>query len=213
MGESIADIRHEYVNAGLDESSLAENPFDQFQQWFAEAEKSEGEDVIAMTLATASRRGIPSARIVLLKGVDDGFLFFTNYNSHKGRELEENPHAALVFWWRSQNRQVRIEGRVEQIASHESDSYFASRPHGSKISAVASPQSQVIESRQVLQERVAEVERSLSGSDGIPRPENWGGYRLLPEVIEFWQGRENRLHDRLQYRREGEEWIIRRLGP
>ncbi len=213
MGESIADIRREYVNTGLDESSLAENPFDQFQQWFAEAEKSEGEDVIAMTLATASRRGIPSARIVLLKGVDDGFLFFTNYNSHKGRELEENPHAALVFWWRSQNRQVRIEGRVEQIAPHESDSYFASRPHGSKISAVASPQSQVIESRQVLQELVAEVERSLSGSDGIPRPENWGGYRLLPEVIEFWQGRENRLHDRLQYRREGEEWIIRRLGP
>ena len=210
---TIADIRREYEGTGLHETDLANDPFLQFEQWFAQAKEHEGQDVNAMTLATASATGKPSARIVLLKGVDQGFLFFTNYESHKGKELEENPYGALVFWWRTQNRQVRVEGYVEKVAAEISSAYFDSRPRGSRIGAVASPQSQIIEDREILEKRARSLEEEYGASQEIPRPVHWGGYRLRPTLIEFWQGRESRLHDRLQYRKEGEEWMIERLAP
>ena len=210
---AIADIRREYTGEELDKANLPDDPFLQFNRWFADAGEKEGSDVNGMTLATATPEGVPSARIVLLKGVDTGFLFFTNYDSRKGEELEKNPHAALVFWWPSLNRQVRIEGKVEQISSEESNDYFNSRPRGSRIGAIASPQSQVIDSREFLEERVAEVGKTYSEEEQMPRPTQWGGYRLLPEKIEFWQGRESRLHDRIRYRIEGEKWVKERLAP
>lgn len=213
MSDFIADIRRDYDTEGLHESDLTEDPFEQFGNWFAEAAKAEGSDVNIMTLATATPEGKPSARIVLLKGVDEGFVFYTNYNSHKGNELTENPHAALVFWWASLARQVRIEGRVEKVSAEESDAYFRTRPRGSQIGAVASPQSTVIESRTILEDRVRRVDAQYAESDTIPRPESWGGFRLRPTLIEFWQGRTSRLHDRLQYRKEGKTWIVERLGP
>ena len=193
MANSIADIRREYESRGIRASDLAHDPFTQFNLWFAEAAESEQTDVNVMTLATASAEGIPSARIVLLKGVDHGFLFFTNYESRKGKELEENPRAALIFWWRLLNRQVRVEGLVEKVDPAESDRYFAGRPQGSRLSAVVSPQSQVIGSREELEEQVAGLEREYG--EEIPRPATWGGYRVIPTAIEFWQGRPSRLLD------------------
>lgn len=213
MSDFIADIRRDYMSAGLREADLAADPITQFLQWFEEASRTESYDVNAMTLATAGPDGHPSARIVLLKGVDDGFVFYTNYESHKGRELEENPSAALVFWWPTLARQVRIEGGVERVSAEESDAYFRSRPRGSRIGAIASPQSRVIENRDLLAGRVVALEEEYKEKEEIPRPLHWGGYRLRPALVEFWQGRESRLHDRLQYRREGEAWIIERLGP
>lgn len=213
MSDFIADIRRDYMSAGLREADLAADPIAQFLQWFEEASQTESYDVNAMTLATAAPDGHPSARIVLLKGVDDGFVFYTNYESHKGRELEENPNAALVFWWPTLARQVRIEGGVERVSVEESDAYFRSRPRGSRIGAIASPQSRVIENRDLLAGRVVALEEEYREKEEIPRPHHWGGYRLRPALVEFWQGRESRLHDRLQYRREGDGWIIERLGP
>lgn len=213
MSDFIADIRRDYTSEGLSEAALATDPISQFRQWFEEASRTEHHDVNVMTLATADADGRPSARIVLLKGVDDGFVFYTNYESHKGRELAENPNAAVVFWWPTMARQVRVEGSVEKVAAEESEAYFRSRPRGSRIGAIASPQSRVIESRAMLAQQVTALEEEYKEREDIPRPDHWGGYRLRPVLVEFWQGRESRLHDRLQYRREGDAWIVERLGP
>jgi len=189
-------------------------PLKQFACWFREAEETEISSPNAMTLATATRQGKPSARIVLLKGVDErGFVFFTNYQSRKAQELQENPFAALVFCWPSLSRQVRVEGQVERVEPGESDLYFASQPRGQQIGAHASPQSQVAEDRAMLQKRFAEITLEFTDRN-VPRPPHWGGYRLVPEVVEFWQEGESRLHDRLRYRRDTSgSWVIERLAP
>ena len=213
MALNIADIRKEYVLHSLGEDNVLPNPFSQFQQWFSEAETAQVDEVNAMTLATADATGAPSARIVLLKGVDEnGFSFFTNYNSKKGHDLRVNPRAALVFFWRELERQVRVSGAVSKLPDADSDAYFMSRPEGSKIGAWSSPQSEVIISREILNTWVEEKEKLLKGKL-ISRPDFWGGYCLVPDKIEFWQGRANRLHDRILYRRENENWKIERLAP
>lgn len=214
MNKNIADIRKDYQLQTLQETDVAADPFIQFNRWWDEAVKSELDEVNAMTLATASLTGIPAARIVLLKSVTDtGFVFFTNYNSHKGRELEENPNACLVFFWKELERQVRITGRVEKVSAPESDAYFNSRPAGSRIGAWASPQSSVITSREIIEKNIVKFEEQFAGT-GITRPPHWGGYIVIPTAIEFWQGRSNRLHDRLQYSKmEHNSWKIERLAP
>jgi pyridoxamine 5'-phosphate oxidase len=211
---AFSDLRREYMQRGLHESDLDEDPIRQFQVWFDAAVEAGLPEPDAMTLATASTDGKPSARMVLLKLADErGFVFFTNYESRKGRELADNPRAALVLFWVELERQIRIEGRVEPVTAAESDAYFHSRPLGSQLGAAASHQSRVIPGREELEKRVAELEKQYQGGE-IPRPDYWGGYRVVPEVIEFWQGRPNRLHDRLRYRRNGEDrWIIERLSP
>lgn len=209
----IADLRKEYTRHGLSETDVDPDPLRQFQCWFDQAVEAGLIEPNAMTLATATPDGRPSARMVLLKGVDGGgFVFFTNYESRKGVELIANPWAALVFYWPELERQVRIEGSVERITPEESDAYFASRPNGSRIGAWASRQSSVIGSRAELEQRVAELEQFYAGCE-VPRPPFWGGFRVIPDVIEFWQGRPNRLHDRLRYRRDSSQWIIERLSP
>lgn len=209
---TIAHLRKEYLKARFDEQDAAPDPFDQFQRWFEEALKAELPEPNAMTLATASREGRPAARIVLLKGFDRrGFTFFTNYASRKGRELAENGHATLLFFWPELERQIRIDGAVDKVAAQESDDYFRVRPLGSRHGAWASTQSAVIPSRQVIEERIAQVAREM-GEDP-PRPPHWGGYRLTPACFEFWQGRPSRLHDRLQYTGHGPAWQLERLSP
>jgi len=210
----IADIRKDYRLQTLDESGVAADPITQFGVWWQEALQSEIEEVNAMTLATANQQGIPAARIVLLKGVDErGFVFFTNYESNKADDLHQNPHACLVFFWKELERQIRISGQVEKVSEAESDQYFHSRPAGSRIGAWASPQSSVISSREIIEEKVAAFQQSFEGKE-IPRPVHWGGYRVKPVKIEFWQGRSNRLHDRIQYTLQSEgSWKIERLAP
>jgi pyridoxamine 5'-phosphate oxidase len=214
MSSTIADIRKDYKLRSLLEKDVEADAIRQFDRWWQEAIHSEIDEVNAMTLATASADGIPAARIVLLKGYDErGFVFFTNYESFKGLQLAENPRACLVFFWKELERQVRITGLVEQVSAEESDTYFNSRPEGSRIGAWASPQSQVIESREWLEEREKTLVKDFTGKP-LSRPAHWGGYRVKPINIEFWQGRPSRLHDRLQYTLQGENtWKIERLAP
>lgn len=211
---SFADFRKEYMQRGLHESEVDADPFHQFQVWFDDARAASPLEPNAMGLATVSADGRPSVRMVLLKGVDErGFVFYTNYESRKGRELAETPWAALTFFWPEMERQIRIEGSVERVSVEESDAYFHSRPVGSQLSASASHQSEVIAGREVLEERVAELSARYADQE-IPRPDNWGGFRVIPDFIEFWQGRPNRLHDRLRYRLLASGgWQIERLSP
>jgi pyridoxamine 5'-phosphate oxidase len=215
MSLSVADIRKDYKLASLREEHVAKDPIAQFSAWWQEAVNSQIDEVNAMTLATASSDGIPSARIVLLKGFDErGFIFFTNYNSFKGKNLEENPRACLVFFWKELERQVRITGIVSKVSEKESDDYYNIRPKESRIGALASPQSEVISSREWLEERVVLLTQELKGSTHIKRPQHWGGYLVKPISIEFWQGRPSRLHDRIQYTlMENGSWKIERLAP
>jgi pyridoxamine 5'-phosphate oxidase len=197
----------------LTRATLLTSPFEQFAEWFEAAVSAGIENANAMTLATATRDGRPSARFVLLKGYDEqGFQFFTNYNSQKGQELAQNPQAALVFYWLQFHRQIRIYGRVSKVSAAESEAYFKSRPPGSRLSALASNQSSVIENRAILEEKVAQLAAQYE-TDAIPVPPHWGGFLLEPEEFEFWQGRADRLHDRFRYRKVQEEWVIERLAP
>jgi pyridoxamine 5'-phosphate oxidase len=210
---NISDVRREYGLAGLSEGDLAADPIEQFQRWLDQAMAVDPKEFTSMTLATADREGRPSARVVLLKGVDErGFVFYTHYDSRKGGELLENPRAALVFYWPAQDRQVRVEGTVEKTSRAESEAYFASRPLGSRVGAWASPQSRRISSREELERKVSEAGERFG--DDVPLPPDWGGFRVHPETIEFWQGRPSRLHDRLCYSRHSDgDWRIERLAP
>ncbi len=211
-GKTIADLRKEYARAALDEASAYADPFQQFEQWFHEAMMAQIAEPNAMTLATVGLDGRPRARVVLIKGLDGGgFSFFTNYESDKGKELAAHPFAALQFHWVDLERQVRIEGHVAKLTEQESDQYYHSRPVNSRLGAWASPQSQVIANRSVIEQREAEF-RARFG-DAPPRPSHWGGYRLTPDRFEFWQGRPSRLHDRLRYTCSEGRWIIERLAP
>jgi pyridoxamine 5'-phosphate oxidase len=212
--DDVGRLRKEYTRSGLKESDTDPNPIEQFRRWFDEALASDLHEPNAMTLATAMPDGSPSARVVLLRSFDErGFVFYTNYEGRKGRELETNPYAALVFYWGELERQVRVEGRVGRVSDEESDAYFAGRPRGSQLGAWGSEQSRPIQDRDALEERLRELEAEYEGCE-VPRPPFWGGYRVEPETIEFWQGRENRLHDRLLYRRlEDGGWRRERLQP
>jgi pyridoxamine 5'-phosphate oxidase len=210
---SIADLRREYAHARLDESEVGPDPLAQFRKWFDDACRAKLLEPNAMTLATATPDGAPSARIVLLKGADElGFAFYTDYRSQKGRELEHNPRAALVFYWGELERQLRITGTVSRVGREESEVYFRTRPRGSRLGAWASEQSAVLPGRAALEARIREF-AARHPDDDVPLPPHWGGYRVRPATIEFWQGRENRLHDRVRYVRDGGGWRIQRLSP
>lgn len=211
--ETLQNLRQDYRSAELSVADVDRDPIEQFAKWFKDALNAKLYEPNVMTLATADRSGRPSARIVLLKGFDqNGFTFYTNYNSAKGKEMEENPQACMVFFWAELERQVRIEGRVSKVSAEVSDQYFHSRPAGSQIGASASPQSTVIESRELLEEKVKELTQKYKDIE-IPRPEHWGGYIVEPSHIEFWQGRPSRLHDRISYELVDGNWTINRLAP
>ena len=208
-----SSLRKEYTRAGLDKADVDPDPIVQFHEWFEKVIDADLHEPNAMILATATADGKPSARTLLLKGYDErGFVFYTNYEGRKAREIEANPRCALLFYWGELERQVRIEGRASRLSGEESDAYYASRPRGSRLGAWASEQSRPVENKSVLKERVRALEDEYEGR-GIPRPPFWGGYMVEPHTIEFWQGRENRLHDRLVYRREDGAWRIERLQP
>jgi pyridoxamine 5'-phosphate oxidase len=211
---SIADLRREYARARLDEAHVSPDPVAEFDRWFSQAQEAKVLEPNAMALATATRDGTPSVRMVLLKGFDErGFVFFTDYRSRKGAELAANPRAALAFYWGELERQVRITGTVELTSAQESEEYFRTRPRGSRLGAWVSHQSRVIPSRDLLESRLREVEERFPTED-VPLPPHWGGYRLRPEEVEFWQGREDRLHDRIRYvRKTGGGWRLERLSP
>lgn len=214
MSTDISTLRKNYAREALSESDVLSSPLAQFDRWFQEALDAQLTEPNAMTLATATRDGHPSARTVLLKGVDkEGFVFFTNYESRKGQELADNPQAALLFTWLELERQVRIEGMIERISAEASEAYFQSRPKGSQIGAWVSPQSRVIPGRDVLEAKQQALEAEYAHAEVLPRPAFWGGYRLLPDTVEFWQGRPSRLHDRILYRRFAGAWKIERLAP
>ncbi len=222
MTTNIADLRQDYQLQSLDRNDVDENPFVQFSKWFDEALKSEILEPNAMTLATVSAEGKPSARIVLLKGIhtpegiqeEHGFVFYTNYDSHKGKDMAANPHVALCFNWLDLQRQIRIEGIVEKIDPSVSDDYFNTRPKLSRIGALASPQSQIVPNRIFLEDNFNNLIEKYADTEGVPRPENWGGYLVKPTLIEFWQGRRSRLHDRICYiKQENGDWRIERLAP
>jgi pyridoxamine 5'-phosphate oxidase len=198
----------------LDERTVARDPLDQFRRWYDEASVATGDKAGAMTVATATPDGRPSARVVLLRGFDErGLVFYTSYDSRKAAELAANPRAAAVLYWPELDRQIRVEGTIERVGADESAAYFASRPRGHRLSAWASPQSEPIGDRAVLEARLADVEARFPDGTDVPLPPFWGGYRLAPEVFEFWVSREDRLHDRVRYRRAGRDWVIERLAP
>lgn len=210
---SISSIRKDYQLKSLSEKDVKGDPFAQFSQWWDEAVASEIDEVNAMTLSTVTNAGRPSARIVLLKGFDsNGFVFFTNYESDKGEQLKANPYASLVFFWKELERQVRVEGIVVKVSDQESDDYFHSRPQGSQLGAIASPQSKIIEGRSIIEKNLENLHEQYQGAV-IPRPSHWGGYRVIPECIEFWQGRRSRLHDRIKYNKKESTWEVVRLAP
>ncbi|HHS95992.1 MAG TPA: pyridoxamine 5'-phosphate oxidase [Phaeodactylibacter sp.] len=213
--DKIAHLRQDYRLLSLKKEDLDADPIRQFSQWFKDAMDANIQEPNVMCLATATKEGKPSARILLLKGFDEkGFVFYTNYHSRKGKELLENPHAAMVFHWAALERQVRIEGKISLLPDEESDRYYQSRPRDSRIGAWASPQSEVIKNRSVLEEKVKDLQKKYTEENPIPRPAHWGGYRLCPTMIEFWQGRASRLHDRFRYTRdENGTWKIERLAP
>ncbi len=207
-------MRETYRRGGFDEAEVHPDPLVQFEKWFADAVAAGLKEPNAMTLATVTAEGRPAARIVLLKEVQEGgFVFYTNYRSRKGRELQRAPFAALVFYWSELERQVRVEGEVQRVSRSQSEAYFHSRPKGSQLGAWASEQSRVVASRAEIERRMAEMEARYQGGAEIPLPEEWGGYRVTPTLIEFWQGRPDRLHDRIEYLRENGEWARRRLAP
>lgn len=214
MQSEIAGLRKSYSQKSLSEGDIDKDPLKQFDKWWQEAVTSTIDEVNAMTLATASADGVPSARVVLLKGFSqDGFIFFTNYDSYKGKQLMENPKACLVLYWKELERQVRITGMVQKISDQENDEYFRSRPLGSQLGASVSPQSNVIENREWLETRYRDLEKNVKNGE-VQRPENWGGYIVKPVIIEFWQGRPSRLHDRIEYSlQENGEWQAVRLAP
>ena len=211
----LSNLREDYRLAALDEAHCNPHPIRQFEQWFQEAKSAQLKEPNAMTLATVDAAARPSARIVLLKGLErDGFVFYTNYESRKGRELAGNPHCALTFYWAELERQVRVEGVVEKVAKQTSETYFKGRPKGSRIGAVVSNQSAELPSRAPLEMRLAELEKAFAHTDDVPMPESWGGYFVKPHLLEFWQGRTNRLHDRILYRLNNDgSWRMGRLSP
>ena len=209
---NIAELRQDYMRAGLSESDADRDPVRQFERWFEDVLRAKLPLPNAMTLATVSRDGAPAARVVLLKGIErGGFVFYTNYRSRKAREMDALPKASLVFMWSDLERQVRIAGTVEKVDPADSDAYFVTRPVGARLSAWASEQSDTVASRKVLEEAMANAKARFG--DSPPRPSHWGGYRVMPTEIEFWQGRADRLHDRLLYRKAGNDWKIERLAP
>ncbi len=213
MNENIADLRKEYTKNGLNEKGISAAPLKQFRQWFDDALNAGLPEPNAMHLSTVSESGRPSNRVVLLKELDDeGFVFYTNYHGRKGRNLAVNPFASLTFFWVDLERQVRIEGKVSKVTDQESDQYFSVRPRGSQIGAWVSHQSEIIPSREILEQKQAEYERQFADKE-VPRPPHWGGYRLVPDRIEFWQGRPSRLHDRIVYDFQDGKWVIYRLAP
>ncbi len=213
MNAAIADLRREYAVESLLEKDVEQDPVDQFSKWWQQAVKAEIDEVNAMVVSTASADGMPAARVMLLKDYSkEGFVFFTNYKSYKGMHLEENPKACLVFFWKELERQVRITGLVSKLPGESSDEYYFSRPKGSQLGAWASPQSTVIPGREWLDEHYKEVSENFSNKE-LTRPPHWGGFLVKPVIIEFWQGRPSRLHDRIQYTLENGEWKIERLAP
>ena len=213
ISKKLADLRNEYATSELLERDVLQNPLDQFEKWFNESMQAEVQEANAFTLATVNKEMQPAARIVLLKGLSNGgFTFFTNYESRKAQEIEDNPKAAMVFLWAELERQVRIEGVIEKVSEEESNDYFQNRPFGSRLGAWASKQSAVISDRIVLEENMTALEQKYNEKN-IVKPEFWGGYRLKPTMIEFWQGRPSRLHDRLQFTKVNEEWKMERLSP
>src|SRR6056297_1742252 len=211
--EQLQKLREDYSKHSLDESDVNSDPVEQFESWMKEAMNAEVPEPNAMTLSTVDANNKPHSRVVLLKGIEEGdFVFYTNWQSEKGSELEQNPNAALCFLWLELERQVRIEGVAEKLSQEESEEYFKKRPYKSQIGALASNQSSVVPNREFLEKRFEELEEKYNEGD-VPKPESWGGYRIKPEILEFWQGRRSRLHDRIKYEKVGNKWDIKRLSP